>query len=255
MKKLMIAAAVAALATGVFADACEDSPTSCRAWDVSMKLKSFGPKKTTCKSECDEKAFYLDDASRKIKGYLWICEYECGKSFNVVLWDEKNKQVIIPVSYDAVDFEEVYVYGKKATKVAGTLVFDGADLDGNSTIAVTASGLNGKFVRGTQDDDCYVKSLSGYVAGALAYIPPTLKTTGGSKGGLCDDGEAPVVCEDGDVKILTYCEACCFTSWCDEDLNSADDMLPTVGTWKMKYNKNVSKGKKSITQLVPAYAL
>ena len=259
----MIGAAVAAMTVGAFAGACSDPEevSVCRAWDVSMSLKSFGPKKTTCKiaaeSACDdptvESVYYLDNANRKIKGYLWICEYECGKAFNVVLWDSKNDKVIIPVSYEAVDFEDVFVYGKKATKVAGTLQFVGTDLEGNDTIEVTASGLNGKMVRGKEDTDCYVKSLSGYVAGKLAFIPPTVKTKGGSKGGLCEDPVEPEPCEEGNVKILPLCDACCFEGWCDAE--DAESMLPTVGTWKMKYNKKVSKGNKAISSLVPQYAL
>ena len=259
MKKLMIAAAISALTAGVFAGACDDTEVQvCRAWDVSMKLKSFGPKKTTCKgtSACEDvktTGYYLDDASRTIKGYLWICEYECGKAFNVVLWDSKNKKVIIPVAYEAVEFaNEVWVYGKKATKVAGTLEFAGSDLFGNETIDVVASGLNGKLVRGTAEEDCYIKSLSGYVAGNLAWIHPST-STGGSSGGLCEEPVDPEECPS-DANILEYCDACCFDGWCEVE-NAAPDMLPTVGTWKMKYNKTVSKGKKSISQLVPAYAL
>ena len=262
MKKLMIAAAVAAMTAGAFADACSETPAAevCRAWDVSMSLKSFGPKKTTCKIEgdvCDDPevstVYYLDNVTRKIQGYLWVCEYECGKDFNVCLWDKKNGLAIIPVAYDAVAFDEVYVYGKKADKVAGTLAFAGTDLLGNDTIDVTASGVNGKMVRGYEDTDCYVKSLSGYVAGKLAYIPPTAVTIAGSKGGLCEDPEDVVICEEYTAKILPLCDACCFEGWCDAE--DADPMLPTVGTWKMKYNKSVSKGNKAISQLVPAYAL
>jgi len=263
MKKLMIGAAVAAMTVGAFAAACVDPEEAavCRAWDVSMSLKSFGPKKTSCtikaESACDddskEVVYYLDNATRKIKGYLWICEYECGKDFNVVLWDKKHDKVIIPVAYDAVSFDEVFVYGKKATKVAGTLAFAGTDLAGNETIDVTASGVNGKMVRGKEDTDCYVKSLSGYVAGKLAYIPAEGKSSGGSKGGLCEDPVEPEPCEETTAKILPLCDACCFEGWCDAE--DAESMLPTVGTWKMKYNKSVSKGNKTIASIVPAYAL
>ncbi len=226
-----------------------------------MNLKTLGPKKASCTVKADspceddtkDVVYYLDNVTRKITGYLWVCEYECGKDFNVVLWDSKNKKVIIPVSYDAVAFDEVYVYGKKATKVAGTLQFAGADLEGNDTIEVTASGLNGKMVRGSEDTDCYVKSLSGYVAGKLAYLKPGSRTIGGSKGSLCEEPEEVVVCDEYIAKILPLCDACCFEGWCDAE--DAEDMLPTVGTWKMKYNKKMSKGTKSISALVPSYAL
>ena len=259
MKKLMICAAVAALSVGAFAEACSDVADVCRAWDISMSLKSFKAKKTSCKASdatvCDDASdiYYLDNGSRKIKGYLWVCEYECGKAFNIVLWDSKHKKVVIPVSYDAVEADDIWAYGKKATKVAGTLVIEGTNLEGEDTIAVTASGVSGKMVRGKADEDCYVKSLSGHVTGNLAWYEPTVRGKV-SKGGLCEE---PVeeVCADTTAKILSLCDACCFTNWCDEDVQEAPEMLPTVGTWKMKYNKSVSKGNKTIAQLVPAYAL
>ena len=257
----MIAAAAAAMIGGAYADACSDPEVSsvCRAWDVKMTLKSLGPKKTNCKisaeSPCEddtkEVVYYLDNVTRKIKGYLWVCEYECGAAFNVCLWDSKNNLAIIPVAYDAVEFGDVYVYGKKATKVAGTIDFEGADLLGNDTIAVTASGLNGKLVRGSEDVDCYVKSLSGNVSGLLAYIKPGADAYVTS-GGLCGD-DIIEVCDEYVAKILPLCEACCFEGWCDAE--DAEDLLPTVGTWSMKYNKKVSKANKSIAALVPAYAL
>ena len=259
MKKLMIGAAVAALTVGAFADACSDSPNVCRAWDISMSLKSFTPKKTTCKgadaSVCDDAStiYYLDKGSRKIKGYLWVCEYECGKDFNIVLWDSKHEKVIIPVAYDAVAADDIWAYGKKADKVAGTLTIEGANLAGEDTIAVKASGVSGKMVRGKADEDCYIKSLSGHVTGDLAWYAPNVRGRV-SRGGLCEE---PVVeeCEEVTVKILTLCDACCFTNWCDDDVTDAPEMLPTVGTWKMKYNKKVSKGDRPISSLVPAYAL
>ncbi len=261
MKKLMIAAAVAAMTAGAFADACSDPEVSsqCRAWDVKMSLKSLGPKKTTCKisaeSPCEDDTkdtvYYMDNVTRKVKGYLWVCDYTCGADANVVLWDEKNKVALIAYAEEAVAMDSLYVYGKKATKVGGTLVFEGADALGVDGIAVTASGVTGKMVRGTADDDCYVKSLSGYAAGEIAYIKPGAKTIVKS-GGLCGEPEVEV-CDEYTAKLLPFCDACCFEGWCDAE--DAPDMVPAAGTWSMKYSKKVSKANKSIAQLVPAYAL
>lgn len=245
------------------AGVCNDSEVvlGCKAWDVKMNLKTLAPKKTTCRvvadSLCDDATtdvvYYLDSAARKIKGYLWVCEYECGRDYNVVLWDEKNKVALIPLAYEAVNFDEVYVYGKKATAVAGTIQFAGVGLDGADAIDIVASGLNGKLVRGGTEEDCYIKSLSGYAAGKIAYCKPSSRKVGGSKGGLCDEPEEPVTCDEYCAKILSLCDACCFDGWCDAD--DAEDMVPAVGTWSMKYNKKVSKGKTPMSKLVPAYAL
>ena len=263
MKKLMIAAAAAAMIGGAFADACSDVEdfAQCRAWDVKMSLKSLCPSKTTCtiaaESPCDDATkdtvYFLDNCTRKVKGYLWICEYECGKAANAVLWDPKNNKALMAYAEDAVEMEDLFVYGKKATKVAGTLVFEGTDMEGNEALEITASGLNGKMVRGTQDTDCYIKSLSGYAAGKIAYIKPGSVVAGGTKGTLCAEPEEPEVCDEYAAKILPFCDACCFEGWCEAD--DAEDMVPAAGTWSMKYNKKVSKGNKSMYQLAPAYAL
>jgi hypothetical protein len=274
MKKLMIVAAVSAMTVGAFAAACSDEVSAtCRVWDVQMKLKSLGPKKTTCKvsSTCDDtkaKVYYMDSVSRKLKGMLWICDYVCDDEieFNTVLWDTKEKVGVISYTADGaqtVSASELYAYGKKADKVAGTIAFTGdywdwAAQDALPGIEVVASGLNGKIKKGSADDDCYIKSLSGYAAGTIAYIKPAVVTvTTGTAGNWCEEPSLDVeVCEEYETLLLPFCGACCFTSWCDvEDV--APDMVPAAGTWSMKYSKKLSKKsqKTAITSVIPAYAL
>jgi hypothetical protein len=268
MKKLMIAAAVAAMTVGAFASACSDPEeelANCYAWDVKMSLKSLQTKKTKCniaaESECDDPTtdtvYYMDNVTRKLKGYLWQCEYSCDE-FNVTLWDTKNKVAVIAYGAEpqVAPASDVVVYGKKATKVAGTITFEGVDALGEDGIAVVAAGINGKMVRGKADDDCYIKSLSGYASGSIAYIKPgSVTVTTKNSGSLCEDPTIEVtVCEEYYGKLIPFCEACCFEGWCDVD--DWTDMVPATGTWSMKYNKKVAAGKKgSIVQLVPAYAL
>jgi len=266
MKKLMIGAAVAAITAGAFAGPCDDTVVSnCRAWDVKMSLKSLGPKKTKCRiaaeSVCDDPTtdvvYYMDNVTRKLKGYLWICDYVCDDdlTFNAVLWDEKNKKAVIAAPLTGLDYQqvsasEIWAYGKKANKVAGNLTFEGTDALGEDAIAVQAAGIGGKISK-DGSEDCYIKSLSGYAAGSIAYIKPGASVVATS-GGLC--GEPTIeVCDEYIAKLLPFCAACCFESWCDAD--DAPDMVPATGTWSMKYNKKVSKGGKSIQSLVPSYAL
>ena len=274
MKKLMIGAAVAAMTIGAFAGACDDTVvTTCRAWDLKMSLKSLGPKKIKCKvaaeSACDDPTsdtvYYMDNVTRKLTGYLWICEYVCEDDleFNVVLWDSKNKKSVIyaPQSgtdYQTVSASEIYAYGKKANKVAGNLAivgdaWDSAAGEAVPGIEVNATGITGKITKGSQEDDCYIKSLSGYAAGTIAYVKVGETVAGGSKATLCGEPEEVEVCDENLAKLIPFCAACCFETWCDQD--DAPDMVPAAGTWSMKYNKKVSKGGKSIQALVPSYAL
>jgi hypothetical protein len=265
MKKLMIGAAVAAITVGAFAGACDETQTQCRAWDVKMSLKSLGPKKTKCtiaaESVCDDPTtdtvYYMDNVTRKLTGYLWICDYVCDDEleFNVVLWDAKNKKAVIAApmagaDYQTVSASEVYAYGKKANKVAGNIAFEGVDESGVDGIAVNATGVSGKIAK-DDSTDCYIKSLSGYAAGTIAYIKPG-SIVYSESGGLC--GEPVIeVCDEYLAKLIPFCSACCFEGWCDAD--DAPDMVPAAGTWSMKYNKKVSKGGKTIQSLVPNYAL
>ena len=269
MKKLMIGAAVAAMAMGASAGVCDEGSTTspCKAWDLKMTLKSLGPKKITCKGTCsDGEVYYMDNATRKLKGYLWVCDYECGADYNVVLWDTKYKLSVIWApekgsnsAYQSIPAgDEMYVYGKKMNKVAGNIEFTG-DMYNPVTrelaagINVQAAGVNGKFVQGNSDTDCYIKSLSGNVAGSIAWVDKNEapKTTRG----LCEDVVEDPPCEELEVKLIPICEACAYCdTWCDSDSN-APELVPATGTWSMKYNKKVSKGGTPIQDLVPSYAL
>ena len=264
MKKLMIGAAVAAITVGAFAGVCDEGPSGCRAWDLKMTLKSLGPKKITCKGTCDDgTVYYMDNVSRKLKGYLWVCEYECGADYNVILWDTKYKVSVIagaPGEYQTIPAgDEVYVYGKKMNKVAGNIQFTGDAWDpiqGESVpgIDVFAAGVNGKFVQGNTDTDCYIKSLSGNVAGSISWVHKEGAYEVVQKGGLWED-EIIAPCDEIEAKLIPICEACDYCdTWCDSQDN-APELVPATGTWSMKYNKKVSKGGTAITALVPSYAL
>jgi hypothetical protein len=267
MKKLMIAAAAAAMTVGAYA-ACSDA--GCVAWDLSLNLKSLDAKKASCKDACGDKStiYYLDNATRKLKGYLWACEYDCeaADSMYIVLWDTKKKVAVIPAplptdltgEFATVDaaFAEMWVYGKKANKVAASFEFV------NDNIDVSVAALNGSLKK--DGDTCYVKSLSGNAAGAIA-LPKTgsdqviYETTGGLCGDtvieVCGDVDEPI-----EVVYTTLCEVCCgFDGWCDtENVETLEtgDLVPAYGTWKMKYNKKMSTTtKKSIYNYLPNYAL
>ena len=275
MKKLMIGAAVAAIAMGASASVCDESKVGCIAWDVSMSLKSITPKKVACEipgaDVCDEgdPVYYMDNITRKIKGYLWACDYTCATDMGLVLWDSKTKTPVViyrPIGAadeQLVNFNDVYVYGKKANKVAGTIQFTG-EMDNDLRdigIDVTASGINGKFQRGKADDDCYVKSLSGYAAGMIhcATKQVTVKTEK-IKGDLCSDpyDSVKVVCDETPGAVFHWCDACCFAGYCDDDAINNLDLItdaPATGTWSMKYNKSLSKGHTPITSKIPSYAL
>ena len=146
MKKLMIAAAAAAMVGGAFADLCDDTINSdCGAWKVNFTLKTLVPKRTVCKSggcaDCSDSSkecvFYYEQGTRKIQGYIWGCDSNCfddGSDYFYTLWEPAFKFAWAPIErtsvtnaagqvigyqYDANGFEGAFLrYSKKATKVA-----------------------------------------------------------------------------------------------------------------------------------------
>lgn len=253
---MIMAALVASCCGGTFGACSEVTPDRCYLWDVTFKLKTLAPKAAKCDGgnicgEVADPSYYLDGTTRKIKGYLWSCEYSCD-TWNIVLWDEKNKVAIIPLdptgaNQATVSAEDALIYGKKASKACASFLISG------DSIEVMACGLNGKLTR-KDGADCYVKSLSGKVCGNIAYVKPNTYTTSKSGGNLCQDVETEVFGSEYVAKCLTWCDACCFDNWC-EDGDDAPDMIPCEGTWSIKFNKKLSEGKKgSIYNLVPAYA-
>ena len=262
MKKIMIGAAVAAMAVSGFA-ACTDK---CVLWDLSMSLKTLDIKKANCKDACGDKStiYYLDSSTRKLTGFLWACAYDCSSSdsLNIVLWDAKKKVPVVycpPVGdyagFTTIDasFADFWVYGKKATKIAASFEIQSDFID------VALAGLNGSIKTGC--NDCYIKSLSGNAAGSLAIIKKAGSQVGEVWGGLCGD-KVDYTCEDDDLTAVytTLCEVCCgFDGWCSagtEELQTGD-LVPAYGTWKMKYNAKKSKDKNmsGIWAYVPSYAL
>lgn len=286
MKKLMIAAVAAAMAAGSYA-ACSEVVETTTAeydlvWDLSLKAKTLAPKKLSCKTTdvCGETTkgtvYYLDSASRTLKGVIWACDYTCeDATFYIGLWDTKNKRAVIAIPSTGFEGQELdfvpadlMVFGKKANKVAATFNFVGVDATGADAIDVTAAGVNGKIASKSAecaDATCYLKSISGYFAGSLLPVIPnttTYGTTTKTTTSLCGEDTIEIdTCdevEEIEVIYTTLCEVCGgFDGWCaaEECAIVLDGMVPAVGTWSMKINSKASKGKKGIQNFVPAYAL
>ena len=264
MKKLMIAAAAAAMVGGAFANLCDDEPAetaACAVYNVKFTLKTLDAKLvkikgTTgdCGSTDGQNCVYLDNATRTIDGIIWDCDASCGTlntdAMKVALWEAKSKTGIgdrltlvdsgevdsndNPIMvYEAADlpFGLINRYGNKAQKVqaawelADLPLCSGTNEFGTVTLAATGFGM---FDAKKE----LVKSISGNAVGMFTE-PLTRKYTG------C-----------GDPMIADLCTE--FSNWCDD--GEAADTLVASGTWSVKYNASLSKGKKRLSQIVPTYA-
>ena len=292
MKKLMIAAATAAMIGGAFAAACDEAEIritpngvcddaeiggyiaeDCRVWDFAITLKTLAPKKMTCKGDCTtcgEKTTitYLDTATRKFTGYAWTCTDECFDSSDeiyVTLWEKATKSPIVPMWYNWVDPVKRIATQDPDTFVDLSLFRYGKkatkvaaywELEGDDDLCpfvLAGAGLNGSGQKKLFfTDDILDEEPADNCYGLL------LKSISGYAVGAWPVSPAY---KESCFGIYVYpimkvgmCD--CFSTWCDADDEFDDgDKIPAYGSWSLKYNKKLSTKGASMLTLVPSYAL
>ena len=234
MKKLMIAAAAAAMIGGVQA-ACEDPevpvpPVADCAIAYTFKASltttaaKFGKVSWTEDYGCGDKekfteyTCYREKGKKTIDGYYYACECACDltdtDAFSLVLWDSKEK---VADCQATLAWTILQTFGKKFDKVEALFNLNAA---------------NGEFVAagmGSVDTKkALVKSISGNVVGAIAAPE-------------CEDE-----CKDydNDLRFGSVCE--------DADIVDGANTV-AYGSWSLKYNSSLSKKllKNSINSLLP----
>lgn len=234
MKKLMIAAATAAMVGGVFA-ACEDpiaptpDPVDCAiAYSFKATLNTTAAKygKVTYKDDLGcgdyekvtEYTCYREKGKKTLTGYYYACECACDLAdsdvFGLVLWDSKTKCLDESA---AIEFEILQTFGKKLDKVEALLWLE---TDNGEFCAAGMGSVDTK--KGI------VKSISGDIVGAMDAPE-------------CDDE-----CKDYDDDLR-------FGAIC-EDADILDEASTVAyGTWSLKYNSSISKKllKGSIYSVLP----
>lgn len=249
MKKLMIAAAVAALSTGAFA-----SGNAAQVYDVKITVKttvckdgkvSNGYLTTVAEKEKGELFAYRTQASRTILGLLWGCgcdqafsgewglaNEDKGYWYGNVFWDKKTGDLIGDDYDDTIlDFAIINRIGKKANEVEMVwylLVTPAEGETGNDGLLTLAGfGTIADQIAWIEDDDDFntcnsvIKSAKGNVAG---YLPaPTGEYSG------CE-----YCVESGDCEVFDFC-------YCSEADFKQEDNTAASGTWTLKYNSSASK--------------
>lgn len=244
MKKLMIAAAVAAIGAGAFA-----SGTKAQVYDAKITVKT-----TVCKDgkvsngyltkvlemEKGDSFAYRAQGSRTILGLLWGCgcdeafagewgENDNGYWYGNLFWDKKTSQWIgdtfdsTEVDFGASGDQEGFInrIGKKASEVEMywilKVVPTGDDVGDEGKL--NNAGF-GKVTDKEDGCDSYISSAKGNTAG---YLPAP-----GSEYSDC------IYCGE-----TGYCEAWNFCE-CQEDYYKGDEFTAATGTWTLKYNKSAS---------------
>lgn len=234
MKKLMIAAAVAAMIGGVQA-ACEDPEETkpevdCAvAYEFKASLTTTAAKfgKVSWKDDCGDKytevTCYREKGKKTIKGYYYACDCVCDLAdtdmFDLVLWDDKVKGCAEVVDFD---FVLLQTFGKKLDKVEA--FFELATSENGEYFAAGQGKVDTK--------NGLVKSISGDIVGLLDAPD-------------CQDDE----CEDGD----DFPEDLRFGAICEDAAALDEASTAAFGSWSLKYNKSLSKKllKNSIGSVLP----
>ena len=285
MKKLMFAAAAAAMVGSVYAG-CGDS-NGCLVYDLKVTLKTLGPKAQKCKDTCaDATVYYLDTVTRSLKGYAWSCDYDCecdgtsGKTvLQLALWEPKAElgwwlyKTTDKEGEQKIDIREQTIrFAKKGSKAA--VWFDVVDAEGTDWKAAGCADSDykvlstlkfvgfGTAAKNKNLNSCIVKSVSGNVIGDVTPdVRCAKKST--TKGNWCED-DVTECCADYEIRWACLCN--CDVDWCDDidevEILSASKLMngtgrvPAYGTWSMKYNASLSspKSKVKLTDKLPKYA-
>ena len=239
MKKLMIAAAAAAMVGGAYAAPCApDAPNTDCASVYSFKLNVKTTKGVTLKtvdsgSQClpgsTGCAVIREKDSTVIQGYIYDCSCGCDviSSGSVVAWDSKRKA---PVDGPAFTKTLLNVIGKKQNVAEWAWTFAGtAEYDANRSQAYDLTGAGyGTFSKGLY------RSFSGNFAGT-AKASYDLKTKAESTTCACDPSQ---VWDCTDLTTLVDADTVAF------------------GTWTAKYDASASKKYLANGFLnVPSYAV
>jgi len=206
MKKLMIAAAAAAMVGGAFANTCITKKDACgeteeyagTAHKVAISLKTTVIKSKTAynKSECSESCtFWREQKSLKINGLIWAqldgCD-GCTADFdgqNAAFW---TNELALDTTFGigvgkygkGTDSKKIEAYGFLAGEEFGELVWAGF---GSLTGKDAKEGQCGEVT----DCSMWVKSISGNIAGKL--VRPDFEEICGES---CDEIEYAGCCED-----------------------------------------------------------
>ena len=124
MKKLMIAAAFAAMVGGASANVCDNNPapgSDCWVYDVKVTMKTLGPKlikssSKDCYGAAGDPSYveYLVNTTRKFQGIAWACEGACEmptqEGLNFVMWEPARKvNVTEPLKWVEIKVGDVLV--------------------------------------------------------------------------------------------------------------------------------------------------
>ncbi len=287
MKKLMIAAAFAAMVGGASADGvCDNtSGSDCWVYDVKVTMKTLGPKRIKgkdCYGAADKNSNveYLVNTTRKFQGIAWACEGACEMptedGLNFVMWEPARKvNVTEPLKW--VDIKVGDKIGEKpdldnlVTNADGTVTTN--MIPDYATAADVKKGWEADTLSFEIADRYDKKANKVEAYWSFDELQNTVTTPDGDF-----DGEGKIIAAGfgkfdvkygriasisgnavGTITPTMKCNAPVLCDLCTEfvdwftDGQAATEVVMS-GSWSMKFNKSLATGKKTLGQVVPKYA-
>ena len=282
MKKLMIAAAAAAMVGGAFASLCQDDVISatpkCWAWTFRANVKTLVPAEvkvaqvnpgggTLCADDFGgapaTNCTYLVAGIRQFTGVIWECESTCPAGdlalggAKYVIWENSSKYAVSAPMTKKPEEDTSVTPAKKYWSYDGTAwptangtttLFDRFGLYATAAemyYALTLPGFAGELLPPTYAG--YAGTFAGTLTIAGFGALPSQKPAANFQtiNGYCVANWQP---ECGPTK-KDFCTA--LRSWCAE----ADATnVAGYGVWSISYNEALSSGNYSLADAVPARA-
>ena len=232
MKKLMIAAAAAAMVGGVYA---VDNP---QVYDFTATLKTTScSKNKSAKDVCGDTVYYRSQVTQKLYGKFWGCDCDvigCPDTANYGIDDVNQDGYMfwtstkVPGAFHGADWQWSILQrlGKKGENVEGAFDLVLTDCDGDTVATLAGAGYGTAKIDCADLDGNYIKSMSGNIVGTWDASSEVIATG-------CAYCGSTAQCE-----VFEFCDACGL---------SDNDMAVVFGSFTLKYNasntKSVANGK------------
>ena len=213
-------------------------------FDVTMKVKTTVAKEGSISAACivsngNVKVTYRKQGTINVQGLIWGCScdaligplsYVTASKDGCLFWNVTDRQ---PLVGGVISWPVLHRFDNKMKKSEGVM-----ELKADGWYLLCAGF--GHVVDGADFSVGLLKDLSGYFAG-WRLAPSWSKVTYGVPCTFCDSGTA-------DVTELVPAEA-----WALCSCAAPSDKTAAFGTWKLKYNKDVSKRLNDVTSITSVY--
>jgi len=211
-------------------------------------------------------AYWADNATRTWEGILWQCQSQCidGEGGTAdreyfVMWEKKAKRAVSLPAFRAWNKDQ-------ATYKWFSMNFNvnngPATAEANESRCFWFLGRYGQKAQKVAvgwNPTCY-PNYGLHAAGFGSFYSKDGENRMTSVTGNCAGMIAPLVAGDEEdcdprffVQIAYVCQT--FKGWCCDPCYFATTRVPAYGTWSLRYNASLSKGKKPLSQIIPNYAV